>query len=39
MSSFKSKEIKLDDQIFFPAHVDGNPQVYKNPEFTLVRRP
>ena len=38
MSSTKTKEIKLEDQTFFPAQIDGYPLVYKNPDFKLVRR-
>lgn len=38
MTSPQTKEIRFEDQIFFPAQVDGNQLVYKNPDFQLVRR-
>lgn len=38
MISSQTKEIRLEDQIFFPAQVDGDQLVYKNPDFQLVRR-
>ena len=38
MTSSQTKEIRFEDQIFFPAQVDGDQLVYKNPDFQLVRR-
>lgn len=38
MTSQQTKEIRLEEQIFFPAQVDGDQLVYKNPDFKLVRR-